>query len=207
MAANTLTEADVAYLRGNFLTLDELCAGRAETAEHVRALIERGLLPQPSYRLPDDTGLFPADYFGLVDEAGGPAGLREHFVARYRAARAAAQAEADELEQDWQAFLGGVYGICLREVTPEAIVRKSVLVSSICELLVLARPRSAEWRRTLRARVDELDALEREFAPDHDRSDKQERPPTRDLLIEAARERYPDAFVGAMAPAGSAGNG
>jgi hypothetical protein len=47
----------------------------------------------------------------------------------------------------------------------------------------------------LRAQVEELDALEREFAPDYDRSDDQERPPTRDLLVDAAQERYPEAFT------------
>jgi hypothetical protein len=35
---------------------------------------------------------------------------------------------------------------CLREVTPEAIARKTVLASSLCELLVLARPADPEWR-------------------------------------------------------------
>jgi hypothetical protein len=52
-----------------------------------------------------------------------------------------------------------------------------------------------KWRAVLRAQVDELDALEREFAPDHDRSDEQERAPTRDLLIAAAYERFPDVFA------------
>jgi Family of unknown function (DUF6058) len=82
-------------------------------------------------------------------------------------------------------------------VTPEAIVRKTALVASLCELLMLPRPRNADWRRALREQVDELDALEREFSPDHDRSDEHERPPTRDLLIGAARERYPDVFAAA----------
>ena len=59
---------------------------------------------------------------------------------------------------------------------------------------MLARPRSTEWQRALREHVEELDALEREFAPDYDRSEEQERPPTRDLLIEAARQRFADVF-------------
>jgi hypothetical protein len=43
--------------------------------------------------------------------------------------------------------------------------------------------------------LDELDALERAFAPDYDRNlERFGRPPTRDLLIEAARERFPDVF-------------
>jgi Family of unknown function (DUF6058) len=194
MTATSFTEADQAYLRANYLTLGELCAGRGESAEEVRALIDRELLPQPAYVLADGTGMFPADYFRLVDEAGGPERLRECFERRYRTAAAAA-AGPEALEEDWQAYMAGTYGICLREVTPETIVRKGVLVSSLCELLVLARPRSADWREALRAQVDELDALERDFAPDYDRGTAVERPPTRDLLIPAARERFSEIFA------------
>jgi hypothetical protein len=194
-----LTNADIDYIRDNYATLAELCADRPETPEQVERLIAQRLLPRPTYVLEDGTGYFPSDYFRLADEAGGPNELRARFVARYQAAR---QAEpADDLDQAWEMYLGGVWGICLRDVTPETIVRKNALVSSLCELLVLARPDSPDWRHALRAQVDELDALEREFSPDYDRGDAQERPPTRDLLIAAARERYPDIFSEALTPA------
>src|SRR5919109_2418646 len=183
------TEADLAYLAANYLTLEELCEGRPESAEEVRALIVERRLPQPSYTIPDGTGMFPADYFRLVDEAGGADGLRDHFAARHRGAGGI------DLEQDWEMYLGGIWGICLRDVVPETIVRKNALVSSLCELLVLARPREADWRQALQEQVDELDALEREFSPDYDRSDQMDRPPTRDLIINAARERYPEVFA------------
>lgn len=194
MSEAKFTDSDLAYISANYITLDALCADRAESPDDVRALIERGKLPRPSYVLDDGTGMFPADYFRLVDEAGGVDNLREHFAARHRAATLAERSKADELELDWDGYLSGTYGICLRDVTPEAIVRKTVLVSSLCELLMLPRPRNPEWRRTLHEQVEELDALEREFAPDYDRGDDQDRPPTRDLLIKAARERYRDVF-------------
>jgi hypothetical protein len=178
------TEADLAYLAANYLTLGELCEGRPESPEEVRALIVERRLPQPSYTIPDGNGMFPADYFRLVDEAGGVDGLRDHFAARHSAAK------GNDLDQDWQMYLDGIWGICLRDVTPETIVRKSTLVTSLCELLVLARPRDPEWRKQLREQVDELDELEREFSPDYDRSEQVDRPPTRDLIIAAARERY-----------------
>ena len=73
-------------------------------------------------------------------------------------------------------------------------MRKNALVASLSELLMLPRPGSADWRKALREQVEELDALERDFAPDWDRGEEQERPPTRDLLIAAARERYPELF-------------
>jgi len=186
------TEADLAYLSANYRTLEELCEGRAESLAHVRALIDERKLPQPSYVLPDGTGMFPGDYFRLIDEAGGADNLREHFAERHRAASRGQRVEG--VEQDWEMYLEGTWGICLRDVAPETIVRKNTLVSSLCELLVLARPGESDWRRALREQVDELDELEREFAPDYDRSDSVDRPPTRDLIIAAARQRYPEVF-------------
>lgn len=195
MSCATFTQADVAYIKANYRTLDELCIERTESTADVQALIDQGRLPQPSYVLDDDTAMFPADYFRLVEEAGGVDALRSHFAARYRAASRREPAHVDELDRDWDAYMNGVYGVCLREVRPETIVHKAVLVSSLCELLMLPRPRSLDWRRTLREQVDELDALEREFAPHYDRSGEQDRPPTRDLLVSAARARFPEVFV------------
>lgn len=189
------TPADLAYIRADYLTLEELCAERLESPGAVEALIAARRLPRPSYVLEDETGMFPADYFGLVDEAGGVDSLPEHFAARHRQATRAERVPVDDLEQDWEAYLDGTYGVCLRALTPENIVRKSALVASLSQLLMLPRPRSVEWRRSLREQVDELDALERDFAPDYDRGEAQERPPTRDLLIKAARERYSDVFA------------
>lgn len=202
MSRTKFTDADLVYIRANYLTLEALCAARPESADEVQALIEQRRVPRPSYVLDDGTGMFPTDYFRVIDEAGGVDGLSDQFAARHRAASLAQCANPDELERDWDAYLNGIHGICLRQVTPEAIVRKAVLVSSLCELLMLPRPRNAEWRQALREQVGELDALEREFAPDYDRSDEQDRPPTRDLLINAARERYADVFGedGSLAP-------
>jgi Family of unknown function (DUF6058) len=183
------TEADLAYFAANYHTLEELCAGRPEPLEEVQRLIDGRRLPQPSYVLPDGTGMFPHDYFRLVDEAGGVDVLPEHFAERHRAAG------GRDLEQDWAMYLDGTWGVCLLDVTPETIVRKNTLVTSLCELLVLARPRYEDWRESLREQVDELDALEREFSPDYDRSEQLDRPPTRDLIIAAAREGHPEVFA------------
>src|SRR5439155_25657236 len=91
------SDADLAYIRANYLTLDDLCAGRAEPPDQVRDLIEQRLLPRPSYVLDDGTGMFPADYFRLADEAGAES-LRAHFAARHRAASLAEGAEPEALE-------------------------------------------------------------------------------------------------------------
>jgi hypothetical protein len=51
------------------------------------------------------------------------------------------------------------------------------------------------WREQLREQVDELDAIERDFSPDYDRGDRFAQLPSRDRLIIAARQRYPDVFA------------
>jgi hypothetical protein len=129
--------------------------------------------------------MVPNDYFALVDDAGGIHRLREEFDRRHRAAGGA----ANDLEEDWQGYLDGLYAVCLRRVTPETIVRKTELVRSIGELLESEAPDEGELRR----QVVELDELEREFSPDYDRR-RFPRPPTRDLLIVAAQERFPHVF-------------
>ena len=190
-----LTGADRTYISANYATLEELCADRPDTPAEVEDLIEERRLPRPSYVLQDGTGMFPADYFRLVDEAGGIEALEGHFAGRHRQATLARAAAAQELERDWEMYLDGTWGICLNDVTPETIVRKNTLVASLSELLMLPRPDSEDWRVSLREQVDELGALERGFTPDWDRGEAQERPPTRDLLLTEARERYPELFA------------
>jgi hypothetical protein len=189
------TTADLDYLRANYLTLERVCAERPDSPEEIRALIAKGRLPKPSYVLDDGTELFPADYFRFVDEAGGPGGLRARFAERLVTAGG-----GDDLDLHWQTYMDGIYGVCLWDVTPETIALKAKLVSSISELLMLARPAEADWRQRLRDEVEELDTLERQFAPDYDRDERRfGRKPTRDLLIDAARRRYPDVFAAELA--------
>ena len=189
------TAADLDYLRADYLTLEQVCAQRPESPEEIRALIAKGRLPRPSYVLDDGTEMFPADYFRFVDEAGGPDALRARFAERLEAVGG-----ADDLDLHWKSYMDGIYGVCLRDVTPETIARKAKLVSSISELLMLARPAEADWRQRLCDEVEELDALERRFTPDYDRDEARfGRKPTRDLLIDAAREHYPEVFAAELA--------
>jgi hypothetical protein len=180
-----LTPADVAYVRANFVPLEEACAGRADAVTQVRDWVRDGLLPRPSYVLPDGTEMVPADYFALVDAAGGPQHLERYFASHYRGA---------DLDEDWQAYLDGTYGVCLKQVTPETIVRKAELMAQIRCLLDDPRPSDAAWRAGLRSSVDELDALERPFSPDFDRR-AFDVPPSRDRLIAQPRHLYPDIFT------------
>jgi Family of unknown function (DUF6058) len=189
-----MTTADVDYVRANYVSLEDACVGRSESPAEVRRLIAEKRLPHPSYVLPDGTEMVPADYFTLADAG------RKDFARRFLAAGGKASA----LEEEWEGYLSGAYGVCLKEQSPENIVRKDQLVSGIEELLAEPRPGDAEWRDRLRSSVDELDRLERPFAPDYDRA--RWGPSSRDRCITAARERYPEVFVRASVGSPSAGS-
>lgn len=189
-----MTAADIAYVRANYLTLEEACAGRSETPEEVRKLVAEARLPQPSYVLPDGTEMVPADYFELADAG------RGDFAGRFLAAGGAPAALAEE----WQGYLSGAYGVCLKKQSPENIVRKDRLVRTIEGLLAEARPQDPEWSDELRSSVEELDLLERPFAPEYDRA--RWGPSSRDRCITAPRERFPDVFARASVGSPSAGS-
>jgi hypothetical protein len=181
------------YVRANFCTLDELCADTGYSPSEIREAIDCELLPKASCTLPDGTEMYPPDYLLFVEEAGGPEQVYAYFVERYRAAREFQAGQTDALDEVWRGYLDGAYGLCLRSVTPEAIVRRDTLVSRICELLILSRPGDADWRDSLRTAVEELDALGREFSPLWDRV-RFGRLTTRDLVVYAAIEHFPEVF-------------
>ena len=187
-----MTTADVEYVLANYVPLEAACAGRSESPDDVRQLIAEQRLPQPSYVLPDGTEMVPVDYFTLADAG------RKDFARRYLDAGGKASALAEE----WEGYLSGAYGVCLKEQSPENIVRKDQLVTGIEELLAEPRPEDANWRDRLRTSVDELDRLERPFAPEYDRA--RWGASSRDLCITAPRERYPEVFAPASVGSPSA---
>jgi Family of unknown function (DUF6058) len=195
MATGTaaFTDADVAYLRSTFATLDDICAGRPETPAEVRALIAERRLPRPSYVLEDGTEFVPRDYFALADAAGGVDGLRDEYERRYRATlrRHGLSFDADLFERRWEQYLDGISGMCMREVTPETIIRKRMLIDAIEGFLADPRTEDDRWAAGLRSNVDELDSIEKEFAPDYDRA---QFVPTRDTYIRDVRARYPELW-------------
>lgn len=162
------TAADLDYVTAEYATLDQLCANRAETSQDVRRLIEQGRLPRPTYVLADGTEMFPPDYFALLDSAGGVDRLRAHFDDRHRAATTTLGAPGVDPTEDWEGYLSGEYGVCLRELSPEAMVEKNALVSQIETMVAAPMPDDPSWVDRLRAAVDDLDELERPFT-DFDR--------------------------------------
>lgn len=187
-----MTEGDVAYIRANYVSLEQACAGRVEPPDEIRRLIADGMLPQPSYVLADGTLMVPSDYFEIADAG------REEFERRF----VAAGGDAGAVDEEWAGYLSGAYGVCLKEQTPENIVRKESLVQAIEGMLAAPEPAESAWREQLNAAVDELDELERPFAPDYDRA--RWGPSSRDRCITAPRKRYPEVFAPAAAGSPSA---
>jgi hypothetical protein len=201
--AELLTDADVAYIEANYSTLDAVCRDRSDEPAEIRDVIDAGGLPRASYVLRDGTEMFPPDYFALADAAGGPERLAAHFEERYVAAVGDIEHRYPSglpdgwlsgLETTWRSYLAGIYGVCLREVTPENMVRKDAAVAVLEEVLGTPRPTDPAWVRRLRRATIDLDRLEREFAPDYDRT-AFEMPPSRDRLVARARELYPQVFA------------
>ena len=164
--------------------------------ESVRDLVEREILPRATYVLPDGTPMVPADHTALLDDVGGdPEAVAARFHERFRAAGG----DPAHAEEEHAAWLSGEYGACLRSTSPEAIVAKSALMTAIGGLLAVPAPSDPSWRGALRAAVDALDALERPFAAwDRQRFDG---PTSRDRLITATRQRFPDLWRNRLAPA------
>ena len=161
---------DVAYVQANFMRLDPAA--------------RRAGYPGPSYVLEDGAWYVPRDYFEQEVDSGR---FRERYVR---------EAEALDLpepltgaKEAWEAFLTGIYGVCLREATPENIARKAAFIRDIEALCANPYPEQSQWNQALRTAVDGLDAIEREFSPVYDRV-RFERPPTRDTYISAIRERF-----------------
>jgi hypothetical protein len=169
-----MDDRDVTYIRENFITLEEACAGAFRPVTETVRRIALGALPRPSYII-DDVPFVPRDYFDIeISEAA--------FAERYLTACAQLgfeQSRADAIEA-WGGYLSGLYGVCLHSATPENIARKGALLERITSLL--------------RA-VDELDGLERPFSPVFDR-ERFGRPPTRDTYIQGLHARFDPRNLG-----------
>ena len=188
-----LTPEDLEYILASYITLGTACRGRCTLAD-ARKHIEGRRWPAGSYVLDDGTEMVPLDYFALLDEAGSEAKMASSFFERYARVMNAAGLAAHEatILAEWEAFLDGVYGVCLRSVTPETIFRKESLVVSAAALIAQPAPADATWRRDLRAQVEELNSLLRPFAPcDRARFGGSV---SRDRIVKAAKERFPVVF-------------
>jgi hypothetical protein len=183
-----LSPEDVAYVRTNFVPLNEACRARGRDPRGVRQSIRTGRLPGPPYVLPDGIEMVPSTYFEQIDAAGG--GEPSAFQARYRleAERLLLILSPDEPATVFNEWLSGLYFVCLRQATPENVARKRSAIERIESLVAHPRPSDPSWLTALAAQVDELDRLERDFAA-YDRL-RFGGPSSRDLLIDDVRRRY-----------------
>jgi hypothetical protein len=171
---------DLDYVRASFRPL----------AEEMRPLVESGVLPRATYVLPDDTAMVPADHAALLSDAGGdPDAVAATFVERF----IAAGGDPEHAQEEHAAWLSGEYGACLHATTPEAIVAKDALMTTITALLARPVPADGGWQAALRGAVDALDAIERPFAL-YDR-ERFGGPTSRDRLVTAPRERFPEIWT------------
>jgi hypothetical protein len=195
--------ADADYIRGSFRTLGVLCAERGLGVEAVRSLIDRGLVPEASYRLPDGD-YFAPDLLLLLAEVGEPGAVRGRFEERYAVASDATGALAgpDELDEAWEAYIAGDWGRLLVEATPESAVRANRLARAVAELLADPAPEDARWASRLEARVGALARLLREGCG-ADRT--AEDPHPWDRWVRQPQERYPDIVQ--VVPTASDGRG
>jgi hypothetical protein len=175
-----MTPDDDAYVDRHFVTLEELCLGREETPDDIRAHMLAGRLPMPSYLRSDGTEMVPADLLHLAERAGGISRLPAWFQAQW--------ADRCQAGDEWRAYLSGQY-VCLRSVRPDTIVRKDRLVAAIREALTDPKPESMPWRARLHILVDELESVELPFTG-YDRL-RFGGPTSRDTLIDSVRDRYP----------------
>jgi hypothetical protein len=183
-----LEGADLRYVLEEFLSLEQLSLREGIDRHRLERWIEEGALPRPAYVLPDGTAMFPADLFALARSAGGVDALPAHFARRTELAASLMGVGANTRESDWEDYLSGEYGICLRQVTPETVVLKETLVERIGKAIETPRPDDPRWRDILAFQIDGLDALIRPFA----RVDRVRfgRPTSRERLVDGPRRRW-----------------
>jgi hypothetical protein len=184
----TLVDGDLDYVCGGYLPLAEIARREQVEPEQLAGWVDAGHLPRPAYLLPDGTPVFPPDLLDLVRSAGSLEALPHHFARRTELAARMLGYSANTRESDWEDYLSGEYGICLRQVTPETMVLKELLVERIGRALDEPRPEDLRWRRTLALDIEGLDALVRPFARvDRVRFGRQT---SRERLIETPRRRW-----------------
>jgi Family of unknown function (DUF6058) len=189
--ACAITPLDLHYVRSHYQTLESIAQQRGEHVDELARWVGEAL-PGPTYELADGSRWFAPDWGRLYDDAGAAPRIATLFERRLCAA-AAALGEPVAFAAAWSAYLRGLYGACLREVTPETIVAKARLVRRIDA--AIARPALSDpaWRAELRDDVGALDGLLRSFA-ECDRV-RFGRPTSRDRYVDEVRRRYPQLFA------------
>jgi len=115
-----LSDADLEYIRSEFVPLADLCRTHGRDLDDVRAAIAARRLPGFPY---PGQEYVPANYFDLP--AAG------EFLRTF---------DAPDAEAELEAYLDGTYFVCVRNATVENIARKEELVTEIRRLLAELKP-------------------------------------------------------------------
>lgn len=115
-----LSEADLEYIRREFVPLADLCRTNGHDLDEVRAAIAARRLPGFPY---PDQEYVPANYFDLPDA--------EEFLQTF---------DGPDAEAELESYLDGTYFVCVRDATVGNIARKEQLVTQIRRLLAELRP-------------------------------------------------------------------
>lgn len=185
-----LSAEDVAYVRGHYLPVEAVAAAERLAPDQLMAMVSARVLPRPAYVLPSGEPMFPRDLCSLLHSAGGAGEVEAHFRGRFLSvARCHGPADPDRVTDEWDSYLSGAYGVCLRQVTPETIFLKEWLVTAIESDLREPQPDSPGWRRRMCEQVEGLEVLLRPFtACDRLRFG---RPTSRERCIDLPRARFP----------------
>jgi hypothetical protein len=207
-----ISAEDDRYIRRHFVTLERLVARTRVSRATLLQWRSQGLFPRPTYVTEDGERWYPRAYVPLVRRAISlKTDLKVLFREEYRRAleqlRYLSPADfyaelaksmpvhgqpEDTIEREWQAFLTGEYGPCLRTAWFPCILRKGKLLRTIEELVAVPHVDAPGWRRRLRQSVDSLDRLEMPLtAWDQVRRGE---PVSRDTHSRSIRQRFPEVF-------------
>ncbi|MBV8245829.1 MAG: hypothetical protein JOZ38_07910 [Candidatus Eremiobacteraeota bacterium] len=162
---HTIDIDDQRYIEANFRRLPALCAAWGIPARTVKEQIAAEVMPDATYRFGESGEFFPDDYF-VFPLCIAPEDRHGTFLRRLHAACTGLDLafSGEDAEETWRDYLRGAYGVCLRVVLPETIVRKVRLIAAIEREIATPDPGDAAWRKRLTSAVDGLDALLKPFA-------------------------------------------
>lgn len=181
------------YLNSHFFTTEQLLGRCGIDRQQLERLQQQRVMPRPSYRIRLDIGCdsffgshaeeAAVDYYSkgcaawFVQTAGldNETKARALFLDRYRkrldelagsgiALGDPSFANAARLDEEWNAFLAGIYGLCTVSGLPEDIAAKEASICVIRSLTENGSPGDVDLAR-LRQAVDMLDSVGAPFAP------------------------------------------
>lgn len=185
---------DLTYLQANFLDQKQLCEMACISPEKLEELIEKELIPKPSYtiesrwtitsplgdkaELSEITKYFPKSTTSLIqqninrDSAAFKAEMKSRYIQTVldndmNKRTYQTEAELDEVfETQWKHYINGVYGICTLSSTAEEIAKKDIAVSELIHFMENQQGfTTTEKQEKLKVLNDNYNEISSIFAP------------------------------------------